>query len=97
MLPEAFTNRMQKMLKEEYPDFLQSYNETRNQALRLNPLKGDSGRFLDVSSFHLTPVPFAENVYYYEEEDRPGKHPYHEVGVYYIQEASTLLSKSFSL
>ena len=53
MLPDAFTNRMQKMLKEEYPDFLQSYNETRNQALRLNPLKGDSGRFLDVSSFHL--------------------------------------------
>ena len=76
MLPEALTNRMQKMLKEEYPDFLQSYNETRNQALRLNPLKGDSGRFLDVSSFHLTPVPFAENGYYYEEEDRPGKHPF---------------------
>lgn len=91
MLPEAFTNRMQKMLKEEYPDFLQSYNETRNQALRLNPLKGDSGRFLDVSSFHLTPVPFAENGYYYEEEDRPGKHPYHEAGVYYIQEASAML------
>lgn len=90
MLPEAFINRMQKMLKEEYPDFLQSYNETGNQALRLNPLKGDSGRFLDVAPFHLTPVPFAENGYYYEEEDRPGKHPFHEAGVYYIQEASAM-------
>lgn len=91
MLPEAFTNRMQQMLKEEYPDFIQSYNETKNQALRLNPLKGDSGRFLDISSFHLTPVPFAESGYYYEEEDRPGKHPYHEAGVYYIQEASAMV------
>lgn len=41
-------------------------------------------------SFHLTPVSWAKNGYYYEKEDLPGKHPYHEAGVYYIQEPSAM-------
>lgn len=40
--------------------------------------------------FRLTPVPWAENGFYYEAEDAPGKHPYHEAGVYYIQEPSAM-------
>ncbi len=39
---------------------------------------------------HLTKVPWAENGYYYESGDQPGKHPYHEAGVYYIQEPSAM-------
>lgn len=39
---------------------------------------------------HLTKVPWAENGYYYEPEDQPGKHPYHEAGLYYIQEPSAM-------
>lgn len=93
MLPKAFTDRMQEMLGEEYKAFFQSYGEnqcSKIHALRFNPLKGDSGHFLELSPFSLTPVPFAENGYYYEETDKPGKHPYHEAGVYYIQEASAM-------
>ena len=53
MLPEAFTDRMQEMLSaEEYQAFLKSYGEPKKQALRLNPLKGDSGRFLELCPFH---------------------------------------------
>lgn len=40
--------------------------------------------------FSLSPVPWAENGYYYEKTDQPGKHPYHEAGVYYIQEPSAM-------
>ncbi len=40
--------------------------------------------------FHLRPVPWAEDGFYYEEQDTPGKHPYHEAGVYYIQEPSAM-------
>ena len=36
------------------------------------------------------PIPWAEDAYYYGEEDRPGKHPYHEAGLYYIQEPSAM-------
>lgn len=40
--------------------------------------------------FHLKKVSWAENGYYYAKEDQPGKHPYHEAGVYYIQEPSAM-------
>lgn len=38
----------------------------------------------------LSPVPWAENCYYYEPELQPGKHPFHEAGLYYIQEPSAM-------
>lgn len=38
----------------------------------------------------LMPVPWAENGYYYEAGQQPGKHPYHEAGLYYIQEPSAM-------
>ena len=41
MLPEEFCSRMRKILGEEYPAFLESYEGKRYQALRLNPLKGN--------------------------------------------------------
>ena len=95
MLPEAFTKRMQEMLKEEYEEFLAGYEESKKQSLRLNPLKGEKEQFLNSCPFTLSPVEWEENGYYYEEEDRPGKHPYHEAGVYYIQEASAMVPVTF--
>ena len=68
---------------------------TKSQALRLNPLKGEGRRFLELSPFSLSPVPWEENGFYFEEEDRPGRHPYHEAGVYYIQEASAMAPAVF--
>ena len=40
-------------------------------------------------------VPRVQNGYYYESSDHPGKHPYHEAGVYYIQEPSAMAPVSF--
>lgn len=42
------------------------------------------------SVFHLKSVPWAKDGYYYEKEDMPGRHPYHEAGLYYIQEPSAM-------
>ena len=45
MLPEAFLERMQEMLGEEYAAFLESYGREHVQGLRLNPGKiGADGR-----------------------------------------------------
>lgn len=45
MLPELFLKRMQEMLGEEYPAFLESYERDNYQALRLNALKrGQEGK-----------------------------------------------------
>lgn len=87
MLPEAFLNRMQQMLGEEYKTFLVALEQERYQALRLNNLKAT---VQDLGFAHLQKVPWAEDGYYYESQDQPGKHPYHEAGLYYIQEPSAM-------
>lgn len=93
MLPEQFTKRMEEMLGEEYPAFLQTFEREPYRALRLNLLKRDGQGNPPMESslpFHLRPVPWAGEGYYYESEDAPGKHPYHEAGLYYIQEPSAM-------
>lgn len=95
MLPEEFLKRMEQMLGEEYPAFLQSYERQRAQALRFNPLKGGIGDFLRKAPFTLRPVPWEPNGFYYGNMDAPGKHPYHEAGVYYIQEPSAMAPAAF--
>ena len=90
MYPEAFLERMKQLLDTEYPAFLESLNREPCKGLRLNPLKADEEKFLSRLPFTLSPVPWAEHGFYYENSDTPGKHPYHEAGVYYIQEPSAM-------
>ncbi len=90
MLPCDFTDRMKQMLKEEYEEFLASYDLPKYQSLRMNPLKTQKDRFLKQNPFSLEQIPWAENGFYYTSEDTPGKHPYHDAGVYYIQEPSAM-------
>lgn len=90
MLPQEFTKRMQRMLGDEYSLFIQTFEQKKYQSLRLNPLKGSREEFLVHNPFSLSLVEWEKNGFYYEETDQPGKHPYHEAGVYYIQEASAM-------
>ena len=86
MLPEAFLIRMQSQLGEEYNEYLQSLERPRAVALRFNPLKGD----VPSLPFVGENVPWEPNGFYYDPDSRPGLHPYHEAGVYYLQEASAM-------
>ena len=86
MLPQDFLNRMERQLGAEYPDFLASLERPRAVALRFNPLKGD----VPSMTFTAAPVPWEPQGFYYDPSARPGLHPYHEAGVYYLQEASAM-------
>ena len=86
MLPQEFLNRIQKQLGEEYPAFLETLDRPRAVALRFNPLKGEKPEL----PFVKEPVPWEPMGYYYDPDARPGLHPYHEAGVYYLQEASAM-------
>ena len=86
MLPEAFLNRMKEQLGSEYGAFLESLERPRAVALRFNPLKGESAEL----PFVEAPVEWEPQGFYYDPEARPGLHPYHEAGVYYLQEASAM-------
>ncbi len=86
MLPEAFLDRMKHQLGGDFPAFLQSLERPRAVALRVNPLKCQSLSL----PFMGDPVAWEPMGYYYDPEARPGLHPYHEAGVYYLQEASAM-------
>ena len=86
MLPQEFLDRVKKQLGEEYPAFLESLERPRAVALRFNPLKGDAPNLPFVGES----VPWEAQGFYYDPEARPGLHPYHEAGVYYLQEASAM-------
>lgn len=86
MLPEAFLERMKKQLGPQYPAYLDSLERPRAVAMRFNPLKGEPVQL----PFVQQPVPWEPMGYYYDPDSRPGLHPYHEAGVYYLQEASAM-------
>lgn len=94
-LPIEFEKKMKTFLGNEWDDFLYSYDNKRFQALRFNTLKVQSPeeimrilKELGISSDKR--VSWANEAYYFDENVRPGKHPYHEMGLYYIQEPSAM-------
>ena len=94
-LPIEFEKKMKAFLGDEWDDFLYSYDNNRFQALRFNTLKVQSPKermrilkTLKISSEKK--VSWANEAYYFDENVRPGKHPYHEMGLYYIQEPSAM-------
>ena len=93
-LPAAFTERMKQMLGREYDAFIASYDKERSQGLRVNGLKADLAEFAKTAPFSLNPVAWAAEGFAYGAEDRPGRHPYHDAGVYYIQEPSAMIAAS---
>lgn len=90
MLPKEFSERMKEMLGGEYGEFLACWEKEKYQGLRVNTLKAGAEELPEKSPFTLSPVPWARDGWYYQASDQPGKHPYHEAGVYYIQEPSAM-------
>lgn len=89
-LPPAFSERMKEMLGEEYDDFVKSYDRERFSGLRVNTLKGDARKLFELLGFELQKIPWTKNGYFYSGDFRPGKHPLHDAGAYYIQEPSAM-------
>lgn len=90
-LPQRFLDDMKELLMDEYDDFIKSYNEPKTTGLRINTLKINKEKLLNLNLYNLTPIPWADEGFYYDEEvDRPGKNPLHESGAYYLQEPSAM-------
>ena len=98
-LPIEFEKKMKAFLGNEWEEFLYSYDNNRFQALRFNTLKVGKNKSVEEEIAGIMDklcipmdkkVTWANDAYYYDEEKRPGKHPYHEMGLYYIQEPSAM-------
>lgn len=91
MYPEAFLERMKTLLGGEYGDFLKSTECAPSRALRINPFKLADGRPTEgmQSALSLTPVPYAENGYFFDAE-RIGATPWHHAGAFYVQDPGAM-------
>lgn len=98
-LPVAFVKEMRELFGKlsgvsvsELPAFFENLQGERSYGLRRNPLKYTEKEFEEKMPFSLKRVAWAEDGYFYEKEEQPGKSPYHEAGAYYIQEPSAMIA-----
>ena len=93
-LPEDYQSKMQQMLGDEYPQYLDSFNHSYGQTLRVNQLKEEPADF--IRRFLLNgQVSWCETGFYYEGEQKLSAHPYYYAGVYYLQEPSAMAPAAF--
>ena len=90
MIPESFKEKIREMLGSEAEEFFASYDELPFAGLRVNNLKISTNEFEEISQFSLRPIPWAENGFYYDTDNKPAKHPYYYAGLYYLQEPSAM-------
>ena len=90
-LPELFIKNMQDLLQDEYPAYIESFNNERTYGLRVNTAKISVEDFLKISPFELEAIPWTSNGFFYDgEKYKPGRHPYYSAGLYYLQEPSAM-------
>jgi NOL1/NOP2/sun family putative RNA methylase len=90
-IPPLFLDRMSHLLGDEFPVFAESLNSTPRSGLRVNTLKLTPAQFRELSPFILGPqIPWALSAFLMEGEEKPGKHPYHQAGLYYLQDPSAM-------
>ncbi len=99
LLPPLFLERMAALLggpeSAEYRAFAASYDRPAVTGLRANTLKASAAELAARLPFALAAVPWSAEGFIVQDADaasagRPGKHPYHAAGLYYLQEPSAL-------
>ena len=100
LLPPLFLDRMAALLggpeSAEYRAFAAGYDRPPVAGLRANTLKVSPAELAARLPFALAPVPWSADGFILQDADespagRPGKHPYHAAGLYYLQEPSALV------
>ena len=90
-LSDSYLWEARQLFGKDFPDYLDSFKEESTPSLRINTTKISVEEFLKIAPFKLEPVPWTDNGFYYDPEDRPALHPYYYAGLYYLQEASASL------
>jgi NOL1/NOP2/sun family putative RNA methylase len=90
-VPAQFLERMNFFLGNEFPAFAESLNAAPVSGLRVNTLKITPQQFKMISPINLgEPVPWCPSAFLLPAEQRPGLHPYHLAGLYYLQDPSAM-------
>ena len=76
-LPEAFVQKMRRLLGADYENYEKCFEEPRHYGLRVNTAKISVEEFLRIAPWPLRRVPWISNGFYYDgEQVQPARHPY---------------------
>ena len=91
ILPAELTTRLEGQLGARgLAEFEACLDGESKPGLRLNTLKGQVPELTELLPFRLEPVPWAPAGFVFPIEERPGKLPFYQAGLYYLQEPSAM-------
>lgn len=91
LFDHAFVAQMNKILgSSEAAEFFSSYDDVPVQSLKVNPLRMKPQDFAAVSPFPVQAMRVIPGGYTFDVSVKPGLHPFHDAGVYYVQEPSAM-------
>ena len=92
-LPAAFLRRMEELPGVDYPAFSASYEEAPSRGLYLNAGRLSPEEFERICGFPVEKLPFLPGGYRFDTE-KPGNHPLHHAGAFYVQDPSAMATVS---
>ena len=90
MLPEKFTERMMKLLGEDFPAFLSALEENAVRGLRINTLKCERESFLDKNILPISPLSYTDTGFILDSEEQVGRLAEHHSGRIYMQDPGAM-------
>jgi 16S rRNA C967 or C1407 C5-methylase (RsmB/RsmF family) len=89
--PPDFLAKKAGLLGNEYDAFVHNYAQPGTIGLRVNTLKIAVADFISKAPFALSAVgDYAPAGFHLSADSKPGRHPYHAAGLYYLQEPAAM-------
>lgn len=93
MIPEGFKVKMQNILGDEYPAFIDALeNKPAVRGMRANLIKTSPEKLLGDGEFRLKPLSYVDNGFILGEQRQMGASPYHHAGMVYMQDPGAMAS-----
>ena len=90
-LPAPFSERMKRLLGNEFDAFIDSFSEPPVRGIRINTLKITKERFTALCPWRTEQAEtLEEGLVLLDEAEHIGLHPYHAAGLFYVQEPSAM-------
>ncbi len=88
-LPTEYSERMKKLLGNEYEEYEKALQQEPVRAFRVNTDKISLADFEKINIFGSEKIPYVANGFYLD-YDKIGNHPYHHAGMIYVQEPGAM-------
>ena len=90
MLPEKFSERMKKLLGDEYESFSRAMEEPAVRGLRVNLLKSNPEALLSRNTLSLSKISYCDNAFFEDGCEKIGQTPEHHAGEIYVQDPGAI-------